>query len=58
MKKTEALEILGEPAFKGSSFTAQEYADAWGDDWEFIFMQEMHTAALCSGHILPLVLKF
>jgi hypothetical protein len=31
-----------EPAFKGSTFTAQEYRDAWGDDWHTVFMQIMH----------------
>jgi hypothetical protein len=31
-----------EPAFKGSVFTAQEYMDAWGDDWHTVFMQIMH----------------
>jgi len=36
------LEIDGEPAFKGSSFTAQEYRDAWGDDWHTVFMQILH----------------
>jgi hypothetical protein len=30
-----------EPAFKGSTFTAQEYRDAWGDDWHTVFMQIM-----------------
>lgn len=34
---TTILEIKGEPAFKGSHFTAEEYRDAWGDDWEALF---------------------
>lgn len=40
---TDSLEINGEPAFKGSSFTAQEYTDAWGDDWHTVFMQILHS---------------
>lgn len=40
---TTYLEIPGEPAFKGSSFTAEEYAAAWGDDWHTVFMQILHN---------------
>lgn len=39
---TETLGTPFEPAFKGSEFTADEYAAAWGDDWMHLFMQEMH----------------
>jgi hypothetical protein len=38
------LEIQGEPAFKGSYFTAQEYRDAWGDDWDSVFSAEQHPS--------------
>lgn len=41
--KPDVLELPGEPAFKGSHFTAQEYTDAWGDDWYTVFMQPMHN---------------
>lgn len=40
---TDLIEIKGEPAFKGSSFTAQEYEEAWGDDWHTVFMQLSHS---------------
>jgi len=43
MKRLEVLQIPGEPAFKGSNFTAQEYADVWGDTWEPMFMHLMHN---------------
>lgn len=39
---TDLLQLNGEPAFKGSQFTAQEYDDAWGDDWHSVFMQILH----------------
>jgi hypothetical protein len=42
MKRIEALQIPGEPAFKGSSFTAQEYEDVWGDTWESMYMHLLH----------------
>jgi hypothetical protein len=38
------LEIQGEPAFKGSYFTAQEYRDAWGDDWDSVFSAEQRPS--------------
>lgn len=41
--KTEALAIPGEPAFKGSSFTSDEYDEVWGDTWRPMFMHLMHT---------------
>lgn len=43
IQMTDSLEMIGEPAFKGSSFTAQEYTDAWGDDWHTVFMQILHS---------------
>ena len=51
---TDSLEIIGDPAFKGSSFTAQEYKDAWGDDWHTVFMQIMHednSSEICDSRI-------
>ena len=35
----DTLMIIGEPAFKGSVFTALEYKDVWGDDWHTLFME-------------------
>ena len=46
MKRIEALQIPGEPAFKGSCFTAQEYEDVWGDTWESMYMHLMHNQSL------------
>lgn len=39
---TDTLGTPFNPAFKGSEFTAEEYAAAWGDDWVHLFMHEMH----------------
>lgn len=41
----DVLIIPGEPAFKGSQFTADEYREAWGDDWHTVFMQDQNNLA-------------
>jgi hypothetical protein len=38
----DEMKPVAEPAFKGSAFSAQEYRDAWGDDWHTVFMQLSH----------------
>lgn len=40
----EANADASRPAFKGSVFTADEYAEVWGDDWHCLFMQCLHAA--------------
>jgi hypothetical protein len=40
---SDELEPPKEPAFKGSFFRAEDYRDAWGDDWHTLFMQDLHN---------------
>ena len=41
------------PAFKGSEFTADEYAEVWGDDWHCLFMQLTHEPTKHGTDLLP-----
>lgn len=46
----DMIMIPGEPAFKGSQFTVDEYREAWGDDWHTVFMQPLHEAPDLADH--------
>lgn len=52
---SNALMIPGEPAFKGSSFSAQEYDDVWGDTWRPMFMHLLHNDVTEPFHLEEVV---